>query len=281
MTHPDLDLAARVVARALPAWAGLPLRAVDPQGHDHRTYRLGDALAVRLPTAGGYVPQLVKEVRWLPHLAAHLAHPVPEVVAVVEPDEVFPLPWSVRRWLPGEVASRADGDPLTLAGDLADALVALRAVPAADGPPPGQHSAHRGASLRHYEAEARTAVGALPAADRERADRVLDAAVATRWEGPPVWFHGDVAADNVLVRDGRFTALLDWGCAGVGDPACDVVPAWTVFEGEARAVYRERLAVDDDTWARGRGWALWKAVITLADPDNGAAARTTLAAVLA
>lgn len=264
----NADLAAGLVARAFPQWADLPVREVAPQGHDHRTYRLGEELAVRLPSAPGYVPQLDKEVRWLPHLAAHLPFPVPEVVAVAGPTPDFPLPWSVRRWLTGDVASRARPDPVVNARDLAAALVALRGVPAAGGPPPGEHSAHRGGPLAHYADEARRAVDALPAGLRTAAHAVLDEALASTWTADPVWFHGDVAVDNLLVREGRLAGLLDLGCAGVGDPACDVVPAWTVFTGPSRAAFRAGLGLDDDTWARGRGWALWKAAITPGTEDG-------------
>jgi aminoglycoside phosphotransferase (APT) family kinase protein len=89
-----------------------------------------------------------------------------------------------------------------------------------------------------------------------------ETALRTSWPKPPVWFHGDVAAGNLLVRDGRLAAVIDFGTSGVGDPACDLVLAWTMLSGDSRAVFRETLGLDDDTWDRGRGWALWKALIT-------------------
>jgi len=79
-----------------------------------------------------------------------------------------------------------------------------------------------------------------------------------------VWVHGDVTATNLLVADGRLAGVLDFGCVAVGDPACDLAIAWTLFHGDSRTAFRDRLAVDDETWTRGRGWALWKALITLA-----------------
>jgi aminoglycoside phosphotransferase (APT) family kinase protein len=80
---------------------------------------------------------------------------------------------------------------------------------------------------------------------------------------PPVWFHGDVAVGNLLVSDGRLSAMIDFGTCGVGDPACDLVMAWTYFEGEARDAFRDAVGLDVDTWRRARGWALWKALVTL------------------
>ncbi|WP_348651049.1 phosphotransferase [Micromonospora sp. WMMD812] len=149
---------------------------------------------------------------------------------------------------------------------------------------PGRHSAWRGAPLSTYDEDTRRAVDRL--GDQIPVDTVtaiwsaaLDATVA----GPPVWFHGDVAVGNLLIREGRLAAVIDFGCSGVGDPACDVVIAWTLLRGRSRAAFREALAVDAATWARGRGWALWKALITLDDPDpaKAADARRTLGRVLA
>ena len=82
--------------------------------------------------------------------------------------------------------------------------------------------------------------------------------------GVPMWVHGDVTASNLLVVGGRLSAVIDFGCSAVGDPACDTVMAWTFFHGESRHAFREQLGLDEGTWARGRGWALWKALITLA-----------------
>ena len=165
--------------------------------------------------------------------------------------------------------------------------MALRACDATDGPLPGQHNWWRGGPLDHYLAEARTALATVSdEVDVPAATAILDAAVASTWPGPPVWFHGDIAFGNLLVRDGRLAAVIDFGTSGIGDPACDVVLAWTLLSGESRAAYRDALALDDATWARGRGWGLWKALITVAgsrDTDVAAAdeARRVLREILA
>jgi aminoglycoside phosphotransferase (APT) family kinase protein len=83
-----------------------------------------------------------------------------------------------------------------------------------------------------------------------------------------VWVHGDVTASNLLVRDGRLAAVIDFGCCAVGDPACDLVMAWTFFDDEERRHFRGELGLDDATWARGRGWALWKALLVAADEHS-------------
>ncbi|MCW2508318.1 MAG: hypothetical protein JWP68_1466 [Modestobacter sp.] len=86
-------------------------------------------------------------------------------------------------------------------------------------------------------------------------------ALSSTWPHTPRWFHGDVALGNLLLRDGRLSAVLDFGTSGVGDPACDLAIAWTAFSGESRSAFRAGLDLDEETWARGRGWALWKALI--------------------
>jgi aminoglycoside phosphotransferase (APT) family kinase protein len=114
--------------------------------------------------------------------------------------------------------------------------------------------------------------------DARAAAAIWDEALSSTWEREPVWCHGDIAVGNLLVRDGRLTAVIDFGTSAVGDPACDTVLAWTLLDGSSREAFRQALPVDDATWARGRGWALWKALITLT-PDNEGA-RRTLAALL-
>ena len=86
---------------------------------------------------------------------------------------------------------------------------------------------------------------------------------APEWPGPPVWIHGDVMPGNLLVRDGRLSAVIDWEAFGTGDPATDLMVAWNLLPADARPVFRAELEVDDDTWARGRGWALWTGLLAL------------------
>ncbi|MGH3089085.1 MAG: phosphotransferase, partial [Rubrobacteraceae bacterium] len=134
------------------------------------------------------------------------------------------------------------------------------------GPSPGRHNFFRGGPLTVYDAETRRALAALEGEiDADAAGVVWEAALAATWNGPPVWFHGDVAVGNLLIEEGRLSAVIDFGTSGVGDPACDLAIAWTLFRGESRDAFRAALPLDDATWARGRGWTLWKGLITLAE----------------
>lgn len=267
----DEPLVRDLVASQFPQWAHLPLARVRPGGWDNRTFRLGDDLLVRLPSAARYAGQAEKAQTWLPRLAPHLPVPIPEPVGLGRPEGRFPWPWSVCRWIPGETLANAQVTDLrALAEDLAGFLRALQTADATDGPPAGEHSFFRGGPLATYADEAETAIGRL--ADpvlAETARAIWAEALASDWEKPGVWVHGDFAPGNLLVREGRLCAVIDFGQLCVGDPACDLAIAWTFLDAPARDRFRDRVAVDAGTWARGRGWVLWKALILRAGLSQG------------
>jgi aminoglycoside phosphotransferase (APT) family kinase protein len=257
----------RLIKAQFPQWSELALRPVQVEGWDNRTYRLGDTLTVRLPTAAAYAPAVDKEDRWLPILAPALPVAIPEPVAKGVPGEGYPFNWSVRRWLDGETA-RADriDDLPGFAISVARFVRALQRCDATDGPSAAAHSFYRGTPPVHYDGETRRALAVLAGRiDTDGAAAVWKAALESSWEGPPRWFHGDIASGNLLVRDGSLSAVIDFGTSGVGDPACDLVIAWTMFFGASREAFRSTVDQDPATWARARGWALWKALIVLAD----------------
>ena len=265
------EVVATLVAQQFPQWADLPVAPVELDGWDNTTFRLGDALSVRLPSADIYVPQIEKEHRWLPVLAPQLPVAIPEPVALGEPNTEFPRPWSVYRWIEGDHATFARIDDVNeFACDLAHFLAALYRIDADDGPPGGAHSHGRGAPVEQWDRQTRSSIVILQdEIDDVAARDVWDAALAGTSEDISVWVHGDIAPSNLLVENGRLSAVIDFGCSAVGDPACDLVIAWTFFTGDSRATFQQALPFDDATWARARGWALWKAVITLARERHG------------
>lgn len=262
----DVELVTALVSAQFPQWAHLPITQVLPGGWDNRTFRLGDELSVRLPSNEGYVLQVEKEQRWLPILGPQLPVPVPEPVGFGKASERFPFPWSVYRWLPGRPASaHLIAHDAAFAADLGDFLAELQQVDASAGPLPGTHNFFRGDSPVVYDAQTRLAIEALgETIDAAAVGEIWDAALSTRWQAEPVWFHGDVSEGNLLVDGGRLSAVIDFGTSGIGDPACDLVIGLTTFRGEAREALREHRGLDSDTWARARGWAIWKALIVAA-----------------
>ena len=255
-----------LVAEQFPDWSRRVVRIVQPGGWDNRTFRLGDDLLVRLPSHARYVAQVPKEQRWLPLLGRLLPLPIPVPVALGQPALGYPWPWSVYRWLEGKPASAVNlADAEAFAADLAAFLRALQAIDPTGGPLPGEHNFFRGDSLRTYDQDTRRALSVLTGiVDTPACARVWEAALAATPTGPAAWLHGDVAPSNLLIRDGRLSAVLDFGATAIGDVACDLTIAWTLFAEVPRRVFRDRMGHDDATWARARGWALWKALILLA-----------------
>ena len=263
----NVSLVRRLIAAQFPQWADLPIKPVEISGIDNRTFHLGAHMTVRLPSAAAYALQVEKEHRWLPKLAPLLPLPIPVPLAKGAPADGYPWQWSVYRWLQGETASAERiADLRQFATALAQFLTALQRIDSAGGPPPGRHNFFRGGLLTVYDAETRQAIAALDGkVDTAAASAVWEVALEATWHGSPVWFHGDISWGNLLVEGGRLSAVIDFGTSGVGDPSCDLAIAWTLFGGESRDAFRTALGLDDATWARGRGWTLWKGLITLAE----------------
>lgn len=180
------------------------------------------------------------------------------------------------------LAGWADREPrpreriVGLATSVAEFILALQQVDATGGPQAGAHSFYWGALLAHDDDETRRCLAVLDGRiDTRSATAVWEAGRRATWQGPRVWFHGDIASGNLLVKDGRLVGVIDFGTSGVGDRACDLVIAWTLFSGESRETFRNAVASDAATWARARGWALWKALIGLTqDIDKNLQAAT-------
>lgn len=284
----DADLVRQLVRSRFPQWSDLPITRVASTGTVNAIYRLGDELSVRLPLTAGGVADLEREVRWLPRLAATLPVEIPTVVTTAGPTESYPWPWAVLRWIEGEHAVEDHLDnPAAVAHDLAEFVRAMQRVTVDGGP-----IAHRGGPPSSVEREFRTAIETLRATDEQididAAGSVWEEArAAPPWPCAPCWVHADLMPSNLLLTsNGHLTAVLDFGTVGVGDPACDLIPAWNLLPPSARHVFRHALDVDDATWLRARGWALAMAVIQLpyyrnTNPSITANARYTLNRILA
>ena len=243
---------------------------------------------VRLPMRESAASQPEREQRWLPTLAAQLPLMIPAPIAGGKPDSAYPWVWSVHPWLPGEDAASVRVYDLSIAArDLGGFLRALGRIDAAGGPAAGRANSGRGVPLALLDRRVRHDVAAL-------GHEIDGTAVLAAWDealaaplhvGAGAWVHGDLHPSNLLVSDGRIVGVLDFGLMGVGDPACDLFVAWSFLDAASRKVFREVVEADESAWLRGRGWAIFSAIIALAfylrtNPTLCAMSRRTLNEVL-
>ncbi len=269
ITHPDyrfdvsVATVTQLIAQQFPQWAHLPITPVAVSGWDNKTFHLGDAMSVRLPSGQEYAAQVAKEQKWLPILAQHLSIKISQPIAMGKPSKLYPFHWSIYQWIDGQSANTLKADDLDLniiAVQLAEFLHELHKIDTTGGP-----VTDRGGSPIVYDGQARSAIIQLrDLIDVATATSIWDAAIKSEWNRQPMWAHGDLSAGNILIKDNKLCAVIDFGSITIGDSACDLVIAWTFLRGESRQIFKNCMNLDDDTWARARGWALWKAMITLA-----------------
>ena len=282
-----VDLVRRLLVSQQPQWSELPLRAVPSSGTDNAMFRLGDDMVVRMPRIRWAVEAVEKEHRWLPLLAPHLPLVIPSPLAKGEPGEGYPWPWSVYGWLDGLDTIDGEVNDLSQAArDIAHFVGELQGIDTTDAPL--AHPGGRGAALRTVDEQTRNSIDAAQGLlDTQAVTAVWEAVLETsEWEGSGVWFHGDITGGNLLVREGRIFALIDFSGIGVGDPACDLGVAWELFDAESRKVLRAAVGADEAMWRRARGWALCTALWALpyyldTNPVMVTQARQKIDAVLA
>jgi aminoglycoside phosphotransferase (APT) family kinase protein len=281
----DAELVRRLVSDQLPEWADLPMRRVASAGTDNAMVRIGDGLVARLPRIEGAVAGIEKEQRVLPQLAGRLPFAIPRIQGIGRPDGSFPWTWTVLEWIEGESLDRgAKIDEQALAQDLATFVEALHGF---EPPVVLEPGIGRGEPLANRDTATRATINELGGdLDVGQAIAIWDAALSVPSDPVPRLVHGDVMPGNLVIRDGRLHAVIDFGTVAVGDPAVDLMPAWNLFGPEGRRIFRVALDVDDGAWIKGKGWALSQAVIALpyyreTNPILAGIAKRTIAAVLA
>jgi len=279
------DLVRRLLSTQLPQLADLPIRPVEESGTDHALYRLGLDLVVRLPIIEWAAEQAESDQRWLPVLAPQVNLAIPVPVAVGRPGDGYPWPWSVVPWIAGTTPDGTNLDLASAATDLAQFVRSLHAVPGEGGPV--KSGTARGVPVHRLDDGVRPLIQELRGEiDASAVSRVWDEAMAAaRWESPLVWIHGDIAPGNLIVRDRRLVAVIDFGGLGLGDPAPDLAPAWNLLDDRSRTVFREAVGYDDAAWARAKAWVLAPALQGLryygtSRPDLVAVARDQIGAVV-
>jgi len=278
-----------LLSTQFPGWAELPLSQVDSAGTDNALFRLGERMVIRFPQQESSAVQLEKELKWLPILAPQLPLAVPEPLGWGKPGSGFPWNWGIFNWIDGaDAASSPFSDPLQAARSLGEFLKALQAVDPAGGPMPGEHNFFRGVPLAERDGAVRDAVKGLAGdIDAGLALSAWKKALSTPvWNKAPAWIHGELHGGNLLADKRGLCGVIDFGRLGLGDPACDLMVAWTLLPPEARGTFRKALLADAAAWERGRGWALSFGLIALAaykdsNPGLSKIARRAIDEVLA
>jgi len=267
----ESGLVRSLIDRQFPQFAALPVRRLEASGSSNLLFRLGQDWLVRLPRQAGGGVSILKEHRWLPFVSQHLSVAVPTIIAIGTPDLGFSEHWSIVPWLEGgppatfATDSPASAASLRLGLDLAEVVLSLRSLqvlPAAVADPALR--GYRGRSLAGFDKQMRLNVEQCRTIDGldldlDRALTIWDTALSVPGSGtagPERWYHGDLVAENLLVTDGRLTAVLDFGSLGIGDPTVDLHGAWEILDPPAREIFRARVGADDAEWLRGRAWAL-------------------------
>lgn len=266
------DLASKLISEQFPEFAHLKIKSVAEQGHDNRTYRLGNDMLIRMPTEESYALKVPKEQMLLPKLAPYLSIHIPVPIKMGVPSQSYPYPFSIYKWLEGTSINllKLDTEMLEqLAFDLAKFLKEMQNIDSVEGPSPGQHNWWRGDHVSVYDKGAREQISQLSGMiNVQHAVDLWEKACKTKWDNPPVWIHGDFAVGNMLIHNGKLSAVIDFGGMSLGDPACDLVIAWTYLSENSREIFINEMRLDQNTWLRARAWALWKATYELCQLED-------------
>ena len=254
-----------LITSQFPQWSELPLREVSSAGTDHELLRLGNDKLIRLPRVDWAAGQAEKEFRWLPVLAPGLPLTIPEPIAMGKATDFYPWNWSIYGWLEGNNAKlQPPSDLDETAEELAAFLKNLQSHEATTGPAAGRHNFRRGVPLLQLDEIVRRCVNEL--GKRINPDPILplwEEALESPTCRKTTWVHGDLHAGNMLTQNGKLSAIIDFGGLGVGDPACDLIVAWNLLDTSSREIFRHAMHCDEGTWTRGRGWAIYTALVAL------------------
>lgn len=256
----DIHSVRKLVDEQFPEFSKLPITPANSVGTVNRIYRLGEEFSLRIPRVLEWL-DIEKEWKWLPYLAPHLTLKTPEPVALGQPTDAFPVHWAIYKWIEGDTyAEHLIDDEAEVAKTLAHFVNEMRSITVpADAPKAG-----RLPLLELHDKTIQAIEEAHDLLDQEKAIKAWEhSCKASAWDGHPVWIHADLLRTNLLVQSKRLTAVIDFGSAGIGDPAFDLIPAWSVFNAKGRKVFMNSIDADEDTWIRARGYALHQAVLII------------------
>lgn len=259
----DEALAKKLIQDQFPKWKSLKIQKIKHSGFDNVCFHLGDDKIIRFPSQAKYAAALLKEAAYLPKLAAHLPLEVPRLLGMGKPHESYPFSWLIYQWIDGESALSASIEDLSgFAKSLAKFLVCLQQIQNEGDPAPSVENFYRGGELKIYDSDVQKALKITHnEIDTQNALQIWNEGLLSKWEKEPVWVHGDITPSNLLILNHKLHAVIDFGQLSVGDPACDLVIAWTFFRGSDRVEFLNDTRLDRGTIQRAKAWALWKSLI--------------------
>lgn len=264
--HIDDQIVKTLIKEQFPDQSALVLRRLQSNGSDNTIYRLGADMCVRLPITPRASEMLTKEIECIPKLPS-LPLQIPMPLFAGKPVSDYQSPWAIYRWVDGEaVSDHPIQDELDAAEKLATFVGVLRRADVSDAPLYGKHNNFRGCPLRQrHEPTVAAIENVSDLYSVSDLQSVWEHSLNVKeWPHAPVWVHGDIHAANLLSREGKLAAVIDFGLMGAGDPAVDLIVNWSLLGASARSHFRSVLDIDQNTWLRGRGWALSTALIALA-----------------
>lgn len=247
-------------------WSNLPLRQVISSGTDNALFRLGNEYIIRLPriewSPGSINQSINKEYEWVPKIAQLLKTLISEPIFKGNPDKLYPWAWTINKWNEGQTPDfEKENEYELLAKDLAEFLNELHSIRLPEGP-----YSRRGVSIKEINEETIKAINSLKGdIDTQKVFSLWEQLInVPLWNKDPVWVHGDFLPGNILIKNNRLSAVIDFTEVGIGDPACDLIIAWSLFNENSRKIFKANLKnIDENTWKRGIAWALSIALIML------------------
>lgn len=279
----SLEVVKQLLNEQFPEWSHQTIHPLSHQGTDNVMLKLGENKILRFPRTQRSEESLKKEFLWLPKLDSSLPIQIPHILGVGRPNEQYPYQWAIVNFLEGR--SPSDSNPLNLtlaAKDLGNFIKELQKVDTINAP-----LCSRKPPSMSCDKETRESMLALSDVfDIKVIDKLWDLALeVSSWKMDPVWLHGDIHAGNLLVQGRKLTGVIDFGMSGVGDPACDLIVAWMLFDQDAREIFHSAVNPDEAMWDRARGCALHFGIMAYSyyknrDPFLAGVAKRTLNEIL-
>ncbi|MEQ9315585.1 MAG: phosphotransferase, partial [Henriciella sp.] len=266
--HPDIFLIRSLVKSSFPNLADADIRLVRSGGTDNYIFRIDNDLCLRIAKRDAAIPALHQREPAALKALSDLPLETPRFMAKGSLPDPEGWPWMICTWLHG-VSMDAAGHTATTedAGRLALFLLDLQGFHKRNAAEPAPDNHWRGVGLAQRGEVTADAIATLSDEfDGEALSKVWASALSADpcKRDEQTWIHGDMHPANLVVRDGAITGVIDWGLSGLGDPACDLMAAYTVFSGKARDAFARATAASESAWMRARGWALSTAVVALA-----------------